>query len=272
MTAVTPVTGRAAPRPETRASYEAAVECVIREMRARPDLPLDLGEMAVMVHVSRCHFDRLFRRVTGISPRHFQTAVRLQTASRLLLTTDRRVTDVCFDVGYESLGSFITKFTETFGLSPQRLRELASDLDRPWSQWLQSEIVSSFAASSTPPELRGNLRLAAEGELNGLIFIGLFATALPVGAPLACAILTGPGPFALGPVPDEPTWLFAVAIRWCEKPLEFLLDDQTLRGGGMQIAPRSTAPVELTLRPPAPNDPPINLALPYLIVQKVVTK
>lgn len=258
-------------RPRRRATlsaYRVSVEAVVQHMRAHPGLPLDLDGMARLANVSRCHFDRVFREITGLVPRHFQTAVRLNTASRLLLTTERRVTDVCYDVGYESLGTFVATFTRTFGLPPQRLREVAAALRDPWPRDATAALVAEFGAHASPPLLEG--RIVYEAPFEGIIFAGLFPTPIPVCAPLACTIVAGPGPFTLGPIPAAPSYVLAVAIPSCERPLDFLLNDQAHRGG-RQVLDLSQELV-VTLRPPEPLDPPMNIALPYLMAEKIAMR
>src|SRR5438552_3162102 len=102
-------------RPDTLSHRNRAVERVIQMMHERLDEPLCLRTLARIAFLSPYHFHRIFRQITGIPPSQFLTALRLQTAKGLLLTTPRSVTDVCFDVGYNSLGSFITRFTQLVG-------------------------------------------------------------------------------------------------------------------------------------------------------------
>jgi len=90
-------------RPATTAAHHEAVERVIRTMRDHLDEPLTLQEMSRIAYISPYHFNRIFRQITGIPPNQFFYALRLETAKRLLLTTNTNVTDVCFDVGYNSL-------------------------------------------------------------------------------------------------------------------------------------------------------------------------
>src|SRR6185436_12642224 len=183
------------------------------------------------------------------------------------LTTRRSVTDICFDVGYASLGSFVTKFTRTFGLSPAKLRELADALDRPWSDWLRVD-DGTFGVDASAPGVRGIV--SAPPDFAGLIFVGLFPRPLPVTAPLACGVLTAPGEFTVGAVPRGRHHVLAVGIPWREHPLDFLLNEQTLRGSAGAAVAAPCSDVRLALRPPRVTDPPINLALPFLIVQRMV--
>ena len=73
---------------------------------------------------------------------------RLERARNLLVTTQERVTDVCFDVGYNSLGTFTRRFTETFGVSPRRLRSYAT-LSPPLPAAFLAALAGSTMAAAT---------------------------------------------------------------------------------------------------------------------------
>jgi transcriptional regulator GlxA family with amidase domain len=80
--------------------------------------PLDVDDLARAAGLSRAHFSREFRRAFGESPHAYLLTRRLERAAALLRTTDRSVADICFSVGLQSVGSFTTSFTRTFGKSP----------------------------------------------------------------------------------------------------------------------------------------------------------
>ena len=84
--------------------------------------PLGVDDMASAAGLSRAHFSREFRRAFGESPHAYLLTRRLERAAALLRTTDRSVADVCFSVGLQSVGSFTTSFTRTFGASPTAYR------------------------------------------------------------------------------------------------------------------------------------------------------
>ena len=84
--------------------------------------PLDVDDLARAAGLSRAHFSREFRRAFGESPHAYLLTRRLERAAALLRTTDRSVADICFSVGLQSLGSFTTSFTRTFGVSPTAYR------------------------------------------------------------------------------------------------------------------------------------------------------
>jgi AraC-like DNA-binding protein len=84
--------------------------------------PLGVDDMARAAGLSRAHFSREFRRAFGESPHSYLLTRRLERAAALLRTTDRSVADICFSVGLQSVGSFTTSFTRTFGASPTAYR------------------------------------------------------------------------------------------------------------------------------------------------------
>jgi AraC-like DNA-binding protein len=84
--------------------------------------PLGVDDMARAAGLSRAHFSREFRRAFGESPHSYLLTRRLERAAALLRNTDRSVADICFSVGLQSVGSFTTSFTRTFGASPTAYR------------------------------------------------------------------------------------------------------------------------------------------------------
>lgn len=253
---------RPEPRPGTLLVHREAVEKVLEHLRKRPGDPLLLDEMAELARMSRFHFNHRFRQITGLSPRQFQTALRLQASLHLLLTTTLSVTEVCLAVGYESLGSFITRFTTTFGLAPQRLRGLAPSLDAPLGELLRC--CPGRACGSGGPQGR-----IEAGDFDGLVFVGLFARRLPTAAPAACTLLTRPGRYVL-PAPAEGRYFLMSAGLAPTRPVRDLLlaDDlpRAATSAAWHCRPgKETELPTLRLRPPEKIDPPIQLVLPLLL-------
>jgi AraC-like DNA-binding protein len=83
---------------------------------------LDVDDLAAAAGLSRAHFSREFKRAFGESPHAYLLTRRLERAAALLRTTDRSVTEICFSVGLQSLGSFTSCFTRTYGISPTAYR------------------------------------------------------------------------------------------------------------------------------------------------------
>jgi AraC-like DNA-binding protein len=79
---------------------------------------LRVDDMAHAAGLSRAHFIREFQRAFGETPHAYLLTRRLERAAALLRGTDRSVASICFDVGLESVGSFTSSFTRTYGVSP----------------------------------------------------------------------------------------------------------------------------------------------------------
>ena len=90
------------------------------------DLPLDLNQISRQACLSRFHFLRLFRDTFETTPHQYLIQRRIEKAKELLRLKEMSVTDVCFEVGFESLGSFSALFRRCVGTAPvvYRKREM----------------------------------------------------------------------------------------------------------------------------------------------------
>ncbi|WP_206443340.1 helix-turn-helix domain-containing protein [Candidatus Protofrankia californiensis] len=108
-----------------------------RMLRARDAMdrdyakPLDIPALARIAFVSPAHFIRAFRTTFGETPHRYLQRRRVERAMALLRETDRSVTDVCFDVGFTSLGTFSRTFHAVVGESPSSYRRRAGPVPVP---------------------------------------------------------------------------------------------------------------------------------------------
>lgn len=102
----------------------------LRRVRDRIDReyaqPLDVEALARGVNMSAGHLSRQFRLAYGESPYSYLMTRRVERAMALLRRGDRSVTEVCFEVGCQSLGTFSTRFTELVGVPPSVYRHGAA--------------------------------------------------------------------------------------------------------------------------------------------------
>ena len=287
-------------RPDTIQAHRRAVDRVIQAMHENLAEEFSLEDMADVALISPYHFNRVFHQVAGVPPCQFLSALRLWHAKRLLLTTHLKVTDICFEVGYNSLGTFTRRFTDLVGVPPQRLRALGrSGGLEPLMERLRASLVAhaAEAADASGGETAGGpvpgrtpaARAGARGGPAGLhgvahapagfhgpVFVGLFASSLPQGRPLACTVLAQPGSFHIARPPDGTLHLFAAAVEpRAQDAAEHLLFERALRGtaGGRVVRVRNgaaAAPVDLVLRAPEAVDPPILLTFPVLLAERLV--
>jgi AraC-like DNA-binding protein len=104
---------------------------LLRRVRDRMDReyaqPLDVEALALDVHMSAGHLSRQFKAAYGESPYSYLMTRRIERAMALLRRGDLSVTEVCFQVGCQSLGTFSTRFTELVGMPPSEYRRRAAD-------------------------------------------------------------------------------------------------------------------------------------------------
>jgi AraC family transcriptional regulator len=108
--------------PPSATQHHGRVARVLRELESRPGEPHTLTALARSVGLSRYHFLRTFRGITGITPHQWLLRARLRNAAGRLVTTTRPVTDVALDVGFQDLSNFVRSFRAEFGVSPRQYR------------------------------------------------------------------------------------------------------------------------------------------------------
>lgn len=111
----------------------ASIEDLVLLRRAKDridrefNVPLDVETIARDVGLSAGHFSRQFKDAFGEPPYSYLMTRRIERAMSLLRNSERSVTDVCYSVGFTSLGTFSTRFTELVGIPPSAYRERAPE-------------------------------------------------------------------------------------------------------------------------------------------------
>jgi AraC-like DNA-binding protein len=104
---------------------------LLRSVRDRIDRdyaqPLDVEALAQDAHMSAGHLTRRFKAAYGESPYSYLMTRRIERAMSLLRMGDRSVTQICFEVGCSSLGTFSTRFTELVGMPPSAYRRAEAE-------------------------------------------------------------------------------------------------------------------------------------------------
>jgi AraC-like DNA-binding protein len=247
----------------TRLHYES-VKRAIAAMRGQMGQPMSLRSLAKIGFASPYHFTRTFRSVTGLPPLHFLSALRLDAARTLLLHTRSKVIDICYDVGYSSVGTFTRRFTGSFSISPLQFRALAqSPRDVIPNHEILPERHGTFGTG-----LSFSGRVMAPDGFKGVICVGLFATPIPQSKPLACTIAAPDGDYQMQDVPLGKSFLFALGMELPIQARDCFCHDSVLRAGGQAIHISEddvSGDTDLILRAPLPTDPPILLFLADLM-------
>lgn len=256
-------------REDTRAAHRRAVERVITDARERLCEPISLRDMSRVAYISPFHFNRVFHEITGLPPAKFISAMRLDEAKRLLLNTHLSITDICYDVGYNSLGTFTRLFIQRVGLGPREFRYLAERITPASVESLCAHYAELTGSASLRPSVEGFVELSKTG--GGPIFVGLFPAHIPQSRPVGGALLMAPGAFRIGPVPDGIYHLLAAALPRLDDTLGYLIPDSARLSVGAGSGPvivrqgRATARPNISLRPMLLTDPPLLVSLPFLL-------
>ncbi len=262
----TPIFREDAARHATISAHTQAVEHAIQAMHTHLHEPLLLEDLAAIAYLSPSHFTRVFHRLIGIPPGDFLSALRFQAARRLLLTTPLSVTDICFEVGYTSTGSFTSRFTHLVGLPPRLLRRRAHEFEP-----LPIEPVELCSMTFSDIPMKNTLlgQISAPVTFQGTIYVGLFTSPIPQGTPVRCTKLSSPGAYLLHGIADGIYHLRAAAF-----PVAVDLQSSLLPGEKMLFGNNMSPLVirnghvagnpNLVLHPPRLTDPPLVMGLPLL--------
>lgn len=232
---------------------ERAVERVISYMYDNLGEQITIDDMARRAMFSKFYFTRFFQRVTGLSPGRFLSAIRLQHAKELLLSTGLTVTEVSYRVGYNSIGTFSSRFRESVGLSPTAYRQ-----QRGLVEGLPGEAGASVP-DSRAATIRGQIWPPSDATV-GPMFVGLFPSRLPHGRPLRCVLLPEPGMFLLDNVPPG-TWYLVADAHAAHHGDPVSQDGHVAVHGPITVVLDTDIRVpDLWLRPTSVFDPPVLLA------------
>jgi AraC family transcriptional regulator len=258
-------------REDTIAAHRRAVERVITTARERLCEPISLHDMSRVAYLSTFHFNRVFHQITGLPPNKFISAMRLDEAKRLLVNTTLSITDICFEVGYNSLSTFTRRFTQQVGLGPREFRYLAERITPASVESLCAHYADLRGRALLHSSIEGFVDLPKPG--GGPIFVGLFHAHIPQSRPVGGALLTTPGAFRIGLVPDGTYHLLAAALPPLADTLGYLLPSSTNLFVGAGNGPvivrqgRASGQFNISLRPMALTDPPLLVSLPFLLAE-----
>lgn len=234
-------------------AIEAAVERVIHAMRENLGEQITMDDMARTAMFSKFHFSRIFLRVTGISPGRFLSALRLQEAKRLLRTTSMPVADISHIVGYNSIGTFSSRFRFSVGVSPSEYRQYDG---------LIAPLAAERGGASHTGVVRGHV-WSTPGCQPGQMLIGLFPGRIAQGTPVRHITRSGIGPFEIDDVPAGTWHVLAHAADAAYRSHEAEAYGHYVAAfGPVDVSATATTDndFDMWLRPPAIFDPPALLA------------
>jgi len=246
---------------------EHLVRHAVTTIRERYAEPLSLDELAQSAMVSKYYFLRVFSQVTGVTPGRFLTAVRLQEAKRLLLSTTLNVADISARVGYSSTGSFTRRFTESVGLPPTQYRRLSLSArdETPEPARPDTAAAPDPTACQADPTPTGSVTgiLRTPGPVGSPVYVGSFDSPILQGTPASWSNVSAPGHFTLTGIPTGTWYIHAVAAA-DHIPLTATVGPVRVEGARKHALDITLSPMDWT-RPPILSaltglNPPLALA------------
>lgn len=232
-------------------STEQAVRRAIATMRENMGEQLTVDDIARAALFSKFHFTRIFQRRTGLSPGRFLSALRLQKAKELLLSTSLNVADISLMVGYNSVGTFSYRFSRSVGMPPTVYRQSAG---------FATDIHTAPTRAGTVSTARVSGRIHSAGESTRLVFLGLFPDRLPEGKPVRCTVLQGEQRFRFDAVQPGRWFLLAHSVP-VDEVHETGTELRVASVGPLDMRHDTTLDIDVRLEPAQVLDPPVLLAL-----------
>jgi AraC-like DNA-binding protein len=238
---------------------------VIRQMKKPVNGTVTLDEWAEYATIGKFELIAAFKRLTGIPPMTFHNAEKLEIAKRLLVFEKMSVTDVCFEIGFESIGSFVSKFSQCVGIPP--------------GSYAREMCASGFAKAFVAAMLGGRHAIVSRGPYRKLAFerpvafrrhsviAALFTRPFPCRMPVAWRFVS-PASSKTAIESDFDGYCLAASMPLFPKLAELvnfrpaLIGREQMHAGGGEVCVR--------LRFPTVFDPPITLAVPALFCREEV--
>lgn len=233
---------------------------------------LTIHDIATHFGYSKYHFSREFKHITGFSAVDYLSSIKVEYAKKAFLEHNYSVTESGFDAGYTSLGTFSTTFAKKTGLSP---REYKNQVESLYGLTKLYETASSdsiqYHAQKTegimPSQLSVNVHYLDQFT-PGITFVGLFNHPIPNHKPIVGTALTHQSTCLFTAIPDGTYYLLACSIEKTLNPLRYFVLSDCHRGRAetaIELPEHSNNQMDIYLREPLPEDPPILINLPKLL-------
>jgi len=254
---------------DNRADHLQAVNISINYMKENIDTEITSEQLAYLVGYSPYHFSRIFKEITGVSPRHYLSALRIEAGKEMLISSKSpSILKILLSIGFRSLGTFGSKFKQFVGVSPKQFQINANDLHDFINRYSDKKSPLQFATA--PPVLSCHLEVPP--TFKGLIFVGLFPRAIPDQKPIIGTAFTQHQTSCIfSNIPHGTYYVLAAALKWSLNPRDYFLLNNALRGKydqPIEITKNTEEEVTVILRDPLPTDPPILVNLPQLLFEK----
>lgn len=246
----------------------STVENAIEYMKNHLEEEITSEELAAKAGYSTYHFLRVFKKATGVTPRHYLSALRIEASKQILTRPSNSTLKTMLSIGYQSIGTFSSRFKQFVGQSPKTFRSEYESLFHYINCYKDKKIYSEKNGSSSSLI---TCHIKAPLQFKGLVFIGLFPRPIPDQKPILGTVLLNKGTCTFADVPNGTYYILVAGLHWSANPKDYFMLDKSLRGKYEQpirISTDTTVELDIQLRDPLPLDPPILINLPMLLFER----
>jgi AraC family transcriptional regulator len=241
---------------------------VIEAMNEKYGEPLSTRDLADIATLSPFHFSRTFRKVTGVPPGRFLSAVRMAKAKQMLTTTSMSVSEISFRVGFNSVGTFTTHFTTSVGVPPTRFRGGGLATPAP-GHGTGGRLTDGTDPADGTGTIRGQLRSRPDCPVRTVV-VSAYNTPIAEGRPHVFTTKHGTGGWQLCGIPPGECHVIAAAAAecWADRERSAPTRDPAMvgRSGPIVVHPGSVTDVVISLDPWLPTQLPVLSPLPCVTV------
>jgi AraC-like DNA-binding protein len=255
------------------AKTEERIQAVLRSieyMKKNLDDEVTTEDLASEAGYSPYHFTRIFKEVTGVSPRHYLSALRIEAGKNLLIqSSSKSIVGTMLEIGFQSFGSFSSKFKQFVGLSPKKFQATAATLH----EFMNEYDNAAHIEKSQDVKLQSiKCYIDFPADFIGWIFVGLFPRPIPDQKPImGTAFSHSHKGCQFTDLPKGTYFVLAAAVPKSMNPADYFLLNKNLRGIAkkpVEVNLQTAEEVYIKLRKPMPYDPPILINLPRLLFEK----
>ncbi|WP_440896793.1 helix-turn-helix transcriptional regulator [Amphibacillus sp. Q70] len=245
---------------------------ILVHMKDRAFEEVTIEEIAAHFGYSKFHFSREFKKLTGFSAADYLSSLKIEHAKQELLQNKRSITDSSFDSGFSSLGTFSTAFAKKTGMSPREYKNQVESLYHLAKKYDDQKDAANYYVQKKPSEDNNQLSVTIhypEDYKASITFVGLFNSSIPNHKPIVGTALITQSSHTFIHIPDGQYYLLACSIEKTRNPLRYFILDDCLRGKAdypLRFPKDSMKQIDVYLREPLPEDPPILINLPKLLV------